>query len=137
MKCTLHLGFDKQISDVQREFGKAWPYLRLHFFRTDGAGDRKMLRRITKLKAAGLQLEGDMECTNETTVADLEKQILESFGLNVQVLRKSGNLWLQTTSTDSWTLGQQNQHGKEISQGEEKESSESGEDFDLERDNMD
>lgn len=137
MKCTLHLGFEKQVSDVQREFGAAWPYLRLSFFRTFGSGDRKMLRRVTKLLAAGLQREGEVKCNGEMTVADLEKQFQEDFGLNVQVLRQSGNVWLQTTSTDGWTLSQQNRHGMEISQGKELKDSESTKDFDLGRDNLD
>jgi hypothetical protein len=37
------------------------------------------------------------------------------FGVPVQILRKSGKIWLETTMTDHWTLLQQNQHGEEIS----------------------
>jgi hypothetical protein len=28
----------------------------------------------------------------------------------VQVFRKSGKLWIQTTATDQWTLGEQNKN---------------------------
>jgi hypothetical protein len=34
-------------------------------------------------------------------------------GLNVQVLRRSGNLWLATTQTDDRTLQQLNESGKQ------------------------
>jgi tyrosyl-tRNA synthetase len=42
-------------------------------------------------------------------VAELEGVFAKNFGLSVQVFRKSGNLWLQTTTTDNWTLAEQNQ----------------------------
>ena len=48
-------------------------------------------------------------------VNELEKIFKDRFNLAVQVFRKSGNLWLETTMTDNWTLQQQNNHGGEIS----------------------
>jgi hypothetical protein len=48
-------------------------------------------------------------------VSELEELFEEVFGLSVQVFRKSGESWLQTTTTDSWTLNQQNLKGKEMS----------------------
>jgi hypothetical protein len=48
----------------------------------------------------------------------------------VQVSRKSGTLWLETTMTDSWTLGQQNEHGRELSTPATKILPESGLEFD-------
>ena len=63
---------------------------------------------------------------------ELEKIFKDQFGLAVQVFRKSGNLWLETTMTDNWTLQQQNNHGKEISAGNNKNNVTT--DFDLNRD---
>jgi len=68
------------------------------------------------------------------TVAELEKMITEKYGMNVQVVRRSGNIWLETTMTDDWTLQQQNDHGREITtHGTLPEDA--PDDFDLERDN--
>ena len=47
-------------------------------------------------------------------VSELEKAFSDIFGLNVQVFRKSNNMWLQTTITDKWSLEKQNQNGKEM-----------------------
>jgi hypothetical protein len=33
----------------------------------------------------------------------------------VQVFRKSGNVWLETSATDAWSLKQQNQEGMDLS----------------------
>jgi hypothetical protein len=46
-------------------------------------------------------------------VSDLEG-ILRDLGLNAQVSRRSGAMWLETTMTDNWSLRKQNEHGREI-----------------------
>ena len=51
------------------------------------------------------------EVKEDMKVSDFEKMFHDKFGLNVQVFRKSGNLWMQTTSTDHWTLAEQNRKG--------------------------
>lgn len=58
---------------------------------------------------------GEIFLSDELTVAGLEKLFVETYGLNAQVFRKSGNVWLETTMTDNWTLKQQNDHGRELS----------------------
>ncbi|MEI9910895.1 MAG: hypothetical protein WDO71_15215 [Bacteroidota bacterium] len=50
------------------------------------------------------------------TVGQLEDIFQKQFGLQVQVSRRSGTLWLETTMTDNWTLKQQNDHGRELSE---------------------
>ena len=60
--------------------------------------------------------DGSLEIPEEMKVTELEKLLKDQFHLKAQVFRRSGNTWLQTTMTDSWTLKKQNEHGKEISQ---------------------
>ncbi len=50
-------------------------------------------------------------------MADFEKMMLDKFMLNVQVSRKSADIWLQTSATDHWSLEKQN--GKEQRSGED------------------
>ena len=38
---------------------------------------------------------------------------MKTFGLSAQVFRLSGDVWLETTSTDNWTLEEQNSTGQE------------------------
>lgn len=42
------------------------------------------------------------------TVAELEAK-LQDHGIFAQVFRKSGDLWLETTRTDGWTLERVNE----------------------------
>lgn len=108
---------NKQIQDIQHDFTACYPFLRLDFYRwqSNPAG-RKHLSRATSLKAAGLKHDGTLSLSDEMTVAELENKFLDTFGLDVQVSRKSGTFWLETTMTDGWTLQKQNDHGREISQ---------------------
>jgi hypothetical protein len=40
-------------------------------------------------------------------VQQVEDKFKNELNLNVQIFRKSGDVWLQTTSTDEWTLLEQ------------------------------
>ncbi|MBK8670695.1 MAG: hypothetical protein IPN89_15090 [Saprospiraceae bacterium] len=58
------------------------------------------------LKETEFIIDGDK------TVADFEKMMKDKFKLNVQVFRKSSEIWLQTTATDHWSLNKQNGKGQ-------------------------
>jgi hypothetical protein len=45
-------------------------------------------------------------------VAELEKEFFEKFGIAMQVSRKSGKIWIETSKTDDRTLKAQNLLGK-------------------------
>jgi hypothetical protein len=112
----LYILSNKTISDVQKDFNSAYPFLKIDFYKTVEPGfSRKHLAPTMAVKGAGLKHEGVLEVTDLMTVGQLEKTFKEKFGLQVQVSRKSGNLWLETTISDTWTLKQQNDHGRELS----------------------
>lgn len=140
MTTTLHISPSKHVYELQQEFSKPYPFLRLDFYlnRPIEPGrpvlSKKLIKATTLLKDAGLKKEGDLDISDAMTVAELEKMIIEKYGMNVQVVRRSGNIWLETTMTDDWTLQQQNDHGREITaHGTQPEDA--PDDFDLERDN--
>ncbi len=57
--------------------------------------------------------EGFIDIHNEITVAQLITSFAH-FGLKTEIFRKFGNLWIETSLTDNWTLQQQNKAGEEI-----------------------
>jgi len=113
---------DRLISEVQEDFSSAFPFLKLEFFRN---GDHKERISPASLKLPGNRKlkdswvwkkdSGELEVDENMTVLDLENAFMNEFGLSVQVFRKSGNIWLETTMTDNWTLKRQSDHGREIS----------------------
>lgn len=134
----LHIAPNLLISDIQKEFNEAYPFLKIEFFRTKSFSRSDfMAHQIipSQRKIGDGQLaitDGDIEIAGEMKVKELEKIFKDQFSLAAQVFRKSGNLWLETTMTDNWTLQQQNDHGREISTV--KIIKDSPEDFDLNRD---
>jgi hypothetical protein len=118
----LFISKDKTILEVQQSFSSKYPFLKLEFYKRDTTNpahtNEKHLSQSITLKAAGLKENGLIDIQNDLTVADLVKIFLTKFGLNVQVSRKSGTLWLETTMTDKWSLQKQNEHGREITLSE-------------------
>ena len=120
LKMIMQIRKNKVIGDVQNDFSSSYPFLKLEFYRTTsgrpGSAMKQKLIKTVLLGMAGNQKEGDIEITDGMTVGQLEKSLYEKFGMTVQVCRKSGTIWLETTMTDNWTLNQQNEHGRELSE---------------------
>ena len=108
---------DKKLKAIQKEFHTKFPYLKMEFYSGEHkAGQGSPLEsRIDPEKTLGevraVINEGDFRIDANMTVSDLEKGFFEKYGLNAQVFRRSGNLWMQTTSTDHWSLQEQNRKG--------------------------
>lgn len=106
------------VQHIFNVFNTAFPYLKLEFYthsHADGEGSRKedQLSHNTLISTLNPSLHDTIvEFDEEMTVADLEKLMKEKYKLNIQVFRKSSDLWLQTTATDHWTLGKQNGKGQ-------------------------
>jgi hypothetical protein len=101
------------VGEVKEQFSKAYPHLKLEFYSRahsagEGSADAHRLADDTLLaEAAGTRVRGEVHLHGNMKTATLEKELMEEFGLHVQVFRLSGKLWLQTTKTDDWTLGEQ------------------------------
>ncbi len=134
----LHIGPDRLISDIQKEFNNMFPFLKLEFFNNrsfsrSGFSAQKIISQNRKIgdTQSGI-VNANIEIGEQMKVNELESIFKNQFSLAVQVFRKSGNIWLETTMTDNWTLQQQNKHGREISTGNTIINK--AEDYDLNRD---
>jgi len=106
---------NRSISSIQKEFQTHFPFLKIEFYDTEHvAGEGSPLNRQYKDASKTIgeirkkHTEGDLSINGHLKVKTLEKQFYKQYGLNVQVFRQSGNTWLQTVSTDNWTLSEQN-----------------------------
>jgi len=109
-----------QVSDIQRDFNLLFPFLKIEFFKQahgykEPSPRRAKLPHYLFLGDLANHLPRLIHLSETMTVQQLEKLFEDQLGLHGQVFRKSGNLWLETTITDGWTLKQQNDHGMEIS----------------------
>jgi len=116
---TLQILKGRTVGELQQDFNQAYPFLKVDIFKEiNGSNNPIIKQRLTRnidLSAAGKLKEGALELNDYMTVGQLEQMFREQFGINVQVSRKSGPVWLETTVTDKWTLRQQNEHGRELS----------------------
>lgn len=113
------------LSDVQYAFAQAFPCLQIRFYHGahapgEGSPAGELLDVGLAISDAGcLPLDASerlLAVDPRQTISDFEKMIKDKFALNVQVFRKSGNLWLQTISTDHWTLAEADRKGRHSSQ---------------------
>jgi hypothetical protein len=115
----LDISQNRTIGDVQKDFNSEYPFLKLEFYKLQKFDEaltvRKHLDKSSLLKVAGVKKAGMVEINGRMTVKEFETLFSRDFGLVVQVSRKSGMLWLETTHTDNWTLAKQNDYGREIS----------------------
>ena len=118
---TIKINDQKKISELQQEFNETFPFLRMEFFRHKHMGyqsssKKDMLNTSLTLKQSSKQHnEGAIVLKESMKVSELEELFRELFGLSVQVFRKSGSSWIETTFTDDWTLERQNEEGRELS----------------------
>ncbi|MDF2438996.1 MAG: hypothetical protein K0Q95_3372 [Bacteroidota bacterium] len=119
MEITIHDSYT--LKEIQEEFANHFPFLKLEFFEF-GPGEKKIFSKENLITATDktigetrhVHTAGHLRINGQQKVVTLENHFRDSFGMYVQVFRKSGNTWLQTTNTDHWTLSEQNRKGKEI-----------------------
>jgi hypothetical protein len=112
----------RRLATIQKEFSTLFPYLKIEFFarphQSGGASSKKLMKHGNKFvfECRTIHTTGEITVTPQMTVAELEDHFRDVFGLNVQVFRRSGKAWLETTVTDHWTLQEQNHQGRELSE---------------------
>jgi len=101
----LEITYNKTVEEVQADFNNCFPFLRLEFLkkgRTIGDINKNITRHTVELPG-------------NTSINELENIFSNVMSLPIRVLRKSGNIWMETSITGNWTLARQNEHGREIS----------------------
>ncbi len=112
---------DIKLKEIRETFSAKFPYLKLEFYNVhhvagEGSPPKQLLdveRKIGDVRS--VHNTGELQISGNMKVRTLVEEFYKKYGLNVQVFRKSGDLWLQTISTDDWTLSEQNRRGETFS----------------------
>jgi len=105
---------NQTLKEIQQAFSSLFPYLKVEFYRQKhgdfgGSHIKDQLHPDQLVKdIRTIHTEGDITIDPNMSVLVFEQLFEEKFGLNVQVFRKSGNIWIQTSVTDYLTLEMQN-----------------------------
>ena len=111
------------LDEVQSGFNKLFPYLKVSFCsKFVGQSNEEKIKLVENLKKDFNSFQKgssssdtlEFEITPNLSVSDLDKKFFDNFGLNVQIHRNSGRLWLNINATNSWTLEEQNKQGRDL-----------------------
>jgi hypothetical protein len=114
----IYISEEAVVGDIQKRFQEFYPYLKLAFYpnphtRRECSPGKEMVSPDTPIdKIRMLHSFGWLDLSYYRIVAAIEHDFSYKYGLSVQILRKSGDLWLETTTTDSWTLEELNAAGR-------------------------
>lgn len=101
------------LRDIKEQFNNKFPNLKIEFFEQThevGEGSPKQAIYDDAFRLKDIRKEGSMEPISihgNTKTSTLEKHFEEEYGVSVQVYKKRGKTWIQSTSTDDWTLSEQ------------------------------
>lgn len=117
---TITVSDNMKLSEIKDAFTAHFPHLKVEFFSSEHkvgeASSKKTMfdDHLTLKEIRTVHTEGELSVDGHQKTSTFESNFFKHFGVTVQVLRKSGNIWLQTTTTDDWTLTQQEEKGKEF-----------------------
>ena len=107
------------VEEVKKMFTGFYPFLKIELYKKPVTANAVIKKEFLSpaltfdalVKRAATKT---IDINNNITVAELEEQFAE-IGILIEVLRRSGNVWVGTSLTRNWTLQQQNEAGEEIS----------------------
>lgn len=118
----LEIDGTKKIEDIRKEFSTFYPFLSIEFFdKPHQVGEitsdkhllphNKTIQDIRKRHNPGM-----LEIHSWHKTGIVEQEFKKLYGLNVQILRRQGDIWIQTAGTDELTLEEQNEIGRNATQ---------------------
>ncbi|MBL7828870.1 MAG: hypothetical protein JNJ57_19705 [Saprospiraceae bacterium] len=117
----LHISSDRTIGQIQDEFAAEYPNLKLVFFSKahkayKGSPAKYLISdRETTIGSMlqGKEVHAELFVEPEMPVWQLERLFELEYHLHIQVFRRSGNTWLETSVTDDLSLEDQEVKGKD------------------------
>jgi hypothetical protein len=106
------------VQELFNQFNDTFPFLKLEFYAhghdtQKGSPVSDQLPHTMSLAELNPHMADKvLQIVDSMTVSEFENLLKDTLNLNVQVFRKSNDVWLQTTATDHWTLEKQNGKGE-------------------------
>ncbi len=107
--------FDGQtIGAIQKQFSDQYPFLKIDFFKELELNGIRVVKKLEphymlyRLPSTSIDMSGGR------TVAETKKDFRSVTGLLTRVYRRAGEVWIETSLTDDWSLDRQNAEGRQI-----------------------
>ncbi len=117
----LQISKGSSLKNIQKQFSEFYPFLKIEFFKKIPVD--QPLYKAELFSAADIvrYIDGakdgfvNIDVSRKKTITDVEKDFEKMLGISAHVFRKSGNVWVETTLTNDWSLEDQNEEAKQIS----------------------
>lgn len=102
------------IEDLQERFSLCFPHLKIEFYKKPHhwkAASSEKDRIDPKIRVGDIRKkhnQGQLEIKSFDLAGKVENEFRDRFGLYVQIYRNENGDWVQTTSTDTCSLNEQN-----------------------------
>ena len=106
----LHIEDNKRISDLQEKFTECFPYLKIEFYNEwhhykEPSSSEHLISADKMIGDIRTRHEhGELSIKSWSIVGNVEKDFKKKFDLNVQIFRREGSTWIQTSASDNFTL---------------------------------
>ncbi|MBR9861315.1 hypothetical protein GYB22_11320 [bacterium] len=112
MDTIISISGDVKTSEVKEQFSENFPGLKIEFFKhshddLEGSPKKDMIDNPVKINELVSNFSGFEISLNENLRVNEVEALFSQHKLNVQVFRKMGRSWIETTTTDHYTLGEQ------------------------------
>jgi hypothetical protein len=114
----LHINDNRLLREIQMDFSKFYPYLRMEFFHVSTAGSSSSSEPTAispYVKVGSVRRnhhQGAIYLFPNTTVKDLEDRMNKEFNLGTEIYHYTKAGWLQTDAVDMATLNELNDQGR-------------------------
>lgn len=108
---------NKTIKEIKEVFNTEFPGLKIEFYKEEHEnyqGSEKATQYDENLTIGDInptKSSGEITINETDITSNIEQMFEKTFGLHVQIFRRSKELWLQTSATDNWTIEVQNRKG--------------------------
>lgn len=102
------------IGVIQKFFAETYPFLKMDFFKNIDLNGIRVTRKLDSAYGLFSIPAADISLSGSKTIRLLKDEFKAATGLLVKVFRRSGNVWIETSLTDDWTLERQNEEGKSM-----------------------
>ena len=108
----LQIKDDMTVSELQAEFNAMFPFLKLEVRVGLAKGNTNKYLLLKQCRRQ--HNDGEFVIHAQERLQDFIDRLKHEFGLCAEVYRKSGNMWIATSLSNTWTLERQNNEGFEI-----------------------
>lgn len=108
----LHVNKQTSLEELKNWFSDSFPNLKIEFYahshdKGEGSTKAELMQDLEVMASPNGHPEVELTIFDDYSTNLVEHIFRTKLQLNVQVFRKNGNQWIQTITTDNWTLKEQ------------------------------